>query len=87
MLSYKQKEGKWWEHWFFITMILKTVLNLYLFCLRQQSSSEITVIQISVDQNSEFYNALDYNTIHNKVKRCEFYHPDQIWMVKYIWCM
>lgn len=66
MLSYKQKEGKWWEHWFFITMILKTVLNLYLFCLRQQSSSEITVIQISVDQNSEFYNALDYNTIHNK---------------------
>lgn len=47
-------------------MILKTVLNLYLFCLRQQSSSEITVIQITVDQNSEFYNALDYNTIHNK---------------------
>lgn len=47
-------------------MILKTVLNLYLFCLRQQSSSEITVIQISVDQNSEFYNALDYNTIYNK---------------------
>lgn len=47
-------------------MFLKTVLNLYLFCLRQPGSSEITVIQITVDQNSEFYNALDYNTFHNK---------------------
>lgn len=42
------------------------VLNLYLFCLRQPSSSENTVIQITVDQKSEFYNALDYNSIHNK---------------------
>lgn len=45
---------------------LENCLKFIFICLRQQSSSEITVIQISVDQNSEFYNALDYNTIHNK---------------------
>lgn len=51
-----------WGLIFYNYVLENYVLNLYLFCLRQPSSSEITVIQITIDQNSEFYNALDYNT-------------------------
>lgn len=51
-----------WGLIFYNYVLENYVLNLYLFCLRQPSSSENTVIQITVDQNSEFYNALDYNT-------------------------
>lgn len=56
-----------WGLIFYNYVLENYVLNLYLFCLRQPSSSEITVIQITIDQKSEFYNALDYNTIHNKI--------------------
>lgn len=55
-----------WALIFYNNVLENYVLNLYSFCRRQPSSSEITVIQITVDQNSEFYNALDYNSIHNK---------------------
>lgn len=55
-----------WGLIFYNYVLENYVLNLYLFCLRQPRSSEFTVIQITIDQKSEFYNALDYNTIHNK---------------------
>lgn len=51
-----------WGLIFYNYVLENYVLKLYLFCLRQPSSSEITVIQITIDQKSEFYNALDYNT-------------------------